>query len=106
MDSRLKIMTITGKGNFPFNSCWLNTKKMNGVLKKWLSFGDTDQSMKNIMEDWFFDSEGAPSYYGILKRWTGAAWVKEPLKVFISTWQTKPLKRYDSTWKVIDTTGV
>jgi len=48
-------------------------------------------------------------YYGVLKRWTGASWVKEPLKVYLAgTWQSKPLKRYasDLTWKLIDTTGV
>ena len=47
------------------------------------------------------------SYYGILKRWNGASWVKEPLKYWNgATWGTKPLKRWDGAiWKLIDTTG-
>ncbi len=51
---------------------------------------------------------GGAVYYGILKRWTGAAWVKEPLKTYlVSSWQAKPLKRWDgSEWKLIDTTGI
>jgi hypothetical protein len=51
---------------------------------------------------------GGVTYYGILKRWTGATWVKEPLKTYLSgSWQTKPLYRWDgSAWKLIDTTGV
>jgi len=51
---------------------------------------------------------GGPTYYGILKRWTGSVWVKEPLKTFVSsTWQSKQLKRWDgSQWRLLDTTGV
>jgi hypothetical protein len=47
------------------------------------------------------------SYYGILKRWTGATWVKEPLKYWNgSIWATKPLKVWDgATWQLIDITG-
>jgi len=47
-------------------------------------------------------------YYGILKRYTGVTWVKEPLKTYLAAvWATKPLKRYDgATWKTVDTTGV
>ena len=46
-------------------------------------------------------------YYGILKRWSGATWMKEPLKIFLQdSWQLKPLKRWDGTdWVIIDTTG-
>jgi hypothetical protein len=51
---------------------------------------------------------GGPTYYGILKRWTGSTWVKETLQTYLSsTWQSKPLKRWDSSdWRLIDTTGV
>jgi hypothetical protein len=51
---------------------------------------------------------GGPTYYGILKRWTGAAWVKELLKVYLAgSWQTKPLKFWDgSQWRLVDTTGI
>lgn len=54
-----------------------------------------------------FPSVGGVTYYGILKRWTGAAWIKEPLKTYLAgSWQSKPLKRWDgSQWKEIDTTG-
>jgi hypothetical protein len=47
-------------------------------------------------------------YYGILKRYTGATWVKEPLKTYLGgSWQSKPLKRWTGTeWKQVDTTGV
>jgi len=53
-------------------------------------------------------SGGPPTYYGILKRWTGAAWIKEPLKTWLaSSWQSKPLKRWTGVaWVTIDTTGV
>ena len=56
-----------------------------------------------------FSFGGAPpgEYYGILKRWTGSTWIKEPLKIYLGSWQTKPLKRWDSSqWREIDTTGV
>lgn len=46
-------------------------------------------------------------YYGILKRWTGAAWVKAKLMVYVGgTWQNKALKRWTgSEWKLVDATG-
>ena len=48
------------------------------------------------------------AYYGILKRWTGAAWVKEPLATYLAgSWQSKPLKVWTgAAWETIDTTGV
>jgi hypothetical protein len=54
------------------------------------------------------DPPPAGEYFGILKRWTGGTWAKEPLKVFVGgTWQAKPLKRWNgSEWKLIDTTGI
>lgn len=46
------------------------------------------------------------TYFGVLKRWTGSTWIKEPLKVYLGSWQSKPLKRWNgSEWKLIDTTG-
>jgi hypothetical protein len=47
-------------------------------------------------------------YYGILKRWDGASWVKEPLKVWNGvTWATKPLKVWDgASWQLVDITGI
>jgi len=50
--------------------------------------------------------QGISEYYGILKRWTGAAWVKAKLLVYISgQWIAKKLYRYDQTWKEVDATG-
>jgi hypothetical protein len=55
----------------------------------------------------FFDDGGAPTYYGILKRWTGAAWTKAKLMVYSGgSWVAKPLKRWTgSSWVEVDTTG-
>jgi len=48
----------------------------------------------------------APSLFGILKRWTGSAWVKALLKVYLGTWLAKPLKRWTGTeWVAVDTSG-
>ena len=48
------------------------------------------------------------SFYGILKRWNGASWIKEPLKTYNgATWTSKPLKVWDgATWQLIDITGI
>lgn len=53
-----------------------------------------------------FDLSGI-AYYGILKRWAGAIWVKEPMKTWLAgSWQTKSLKRWSGAdWLLIDTTG-
>lgn len=64
--------------------------------------GDNQQVITND----FWQSEGI-IYYGILKQWNGASWVKESLKTYLAgTWQTKPLKRWNGTdWVIIDTSG-
>ena len=51
---------------------------------------------------------GAAPNPGILKGYTGAAWVKEPLEVYTGgSSQAKPLKRWDGgSWITVDTTGV
>lgn len=37
-------------------------------------------------------------YYGILKRWTGTAWVISALKTYTNnTWQSKPIKMWNGT---------
>jgi hypothetical protein len=50
----------------------------------------------------------AISYYGILRRWTGAAWVKAILRTYLAgSWQNKPLYVWTgSAWGLVDTTGV
>jgi len=47
-------------------------------------------------------------YYGILKRWTGGAWVKALLRYWTgSTWTAAVLKRWTgSEWVLVDATGV
>ena len=55
-----------------------------------------------------FNEVTGVEYYGILKSYNGAAWVKEPLKTYLAaSWQEKPLKRYaGAEWVTVDTTGV
>ncbi len=66
----------------------------------------TGNVVKIILTDWFFGTTSI--YYGILKRWTGAAWVKSKLKVWNSSqWVNGKLKFWSGTeWKLIDTTGI
>jgi hypothetical protein len=74
-----------------------------------MMFQQSDAVMDPILLDWFFGTEtGSPTYFGILKRWTGTQWVKAKLKRYTgSTWVAATLKRWDgSSWKLVDTTGV
>jgi hypothetical protein len=61
----------------------------------------------NVIANTFFEAT-TTTYAGILKRWTGSAWVKEPLKRYNgSSWVTAVLKVYkNSTFGLVDTTGV
>lgn len=56
----------------------------------------------------FWEASAGTTYYGILKRYTGATWVKETLKTWLAgLWQSKPLKRWNGvSWLLVDTTGV
>jgi hypothetical protein len=56
----------------------------------------------------FKNDGGGPVYFGILKRWDGSAWVKEPLKRWNgSAWANATLKRWNgSAWVLVDATGV
>jgi hypothetical protein len=60
-----------------------------------------------VADDFFEPSGGPPTYYGILKRWTGAAWTKAKLMVYSGgTWVAKPLKRWTgSSWVEVDASG-
>ena len=51
---------------------------------------------------------GGGAYFGVLKRWTGSVWIKEPLKTYLSgLWQTKTLKYWSGTqWLEVDITGI
>jgi len=64
------------------------------------------QNSCQIAED--FWEASSVTYYGVLKRYNGSTWIKEPLKVYNgSSFVTKSLKRYNgSTWVLVDTTGV
>jgi hypothetical protein len=58
------------------------------------------------ISDFISTSLSGGQYYGILKRWSGAIWVNEPLKTYLSGWQTKPLKRWNGTnWVEINIGG-
>lgn len=74
------------------------------TLTNLISYGGASSQVANE----FFEAGGGPTYYGILKRWTGAAWVKSKLKVWLGgSWIEKALKRWDgSEWRPVDTTGV
>ena len=38
---------------------------------------------------------------GLVKVWTGSAWVEKPLKVWSGTvWEVKPAKFYNATWNL------
>lgn len=71
------------------------------------SLFQTGGLVSTVAADWVFGTTGG-SFVGVLRRWTGAAWVKAKLKTYLSgTWQEKPLKVWTgTTWGLIDTTGV
>lgn len=49
---------------------------------------------------------GVPSviYYGILRAWSGAAWLAKSLKVYITGWVAKAVRYWSGTeWLLIDT---
>ena len=76
-------------------------------IETWLfQIGNT--ILDAILNDWFFGVASGVTYFGVLKRWTGVAWVKEPLKTYLAgSFQSKPLKRWNgSEWKLIDTAGI
>lgn len=60
----------------------------------------------HLVADDFFETS-AVTYAGILRRWTGSAWVKAQLKTYLAgSWQDKPLYVWTgSTWGLVDTGG-
>jgi len=66
------------------------------------------EALPAIVAASYFDAAGgAPTYFGILRRWTGSAWAKAKLMAYAGSWTAKPLKRWDgSQWRLVDTTGV
>jgi len=107
--------------------CWLDGNKIasntgltnNTYEAGYVSFGNYEAGVPTADAPMYFDDikvdssyigaySDVSSYSGILKRWNGSAWVKEPLKYWNGvSWTTKPLKRYNgSAWVTIDTTGV
>ena len=66
---------------------------------------DQGQASVVLLDDFF---AAGIAYSGILKRWNGSSWVKEPLKVYNgSSWVAATLKVYDGAdWVRVDTTGV
>jgi hypothetical protein len=101
-------MAYAGKGAFPLSSRW-NRKGYQYYTNG--QFGDRNTDEKTTWSDWFFVAASPPppvTYYGILKRWTGAAWTKAELLVYSGgSFVAKNTYRYDgSAWKKIDVTGV
>lgn len=75
------------------------------AVTMWLYAGDSTPTtiiLRNLLA-----AEAAATYYGVLKRWTGAAWVKAKLMVRQSgAWVAAKLKRRSgSDWLLIDTGG-
>ena len=73
---------------------------------KWLSSRNLVRKeavdASTLVADDFF--EPPTGFQGVLKRWTGAAWIKAVLKVFLGSWQSKPLKRWNgSQWVLVET---
>ena len=101
-------MAVTGKGAWPNISSWAFGPTGLHLARKQVGWPRNDPAFAAMWQDWFFQSGTGPSYYGVLKRWTGSAWAPEPLKTWLGgTWQAKPLKRWDGTaWRLVNTTGV
>ena len=60
-----------------------------------------------VREEEIWPPVSGPTYYGILKYWTGTGWDKALLKVYTGSWEIKPLKRWTgSEWALVDATGV
>jgi hypothetical protein len=52
------------------------------------------------------DFELLTTYHGVLKRYTGASWVKAKLKVYSTSFTIKKLKRWTGTeWVEVDAAG-
>lgn len=108
--SNSSIKTIGGDSDTWGNALtpdWVKNANF-GVGLGFLATGNNaDVYVDYVTIEIYYTYEG-PVYDGILKRWNGSAWVKEPLKVYLdSSWQAKPLKRYTgSEWVTVDTTGV
>jgi hypothetical protein len=81
-----------------------NCDESSGTGEDDISYG----VIEAVLTDWFFGPGSGVTYFGILKRWSGATWVKEPFKNYLGTsWQPKSLKRWNgSQWALIDTTGI
>jgi hypothetical protein len=86
------------------NSVYRRAPSNRLTLESLVSRGGVSQ----LVADDFFEAGTGPTYYGILKRWTGASWVKEPLKRWTgAAWVAATLKRWTgSAWVLVDTTGV
>jgi hypothetical protein len=67
------------------------------------------KSEPDIWIDWWlgYIVDDGLHFYGALRRWTGAVFVDEPIKVYLDgSWKDKPLKRWSGTaWLTVDTTG-
>jgi hypothetical protein len=78
----------------------------NGQRYQTSLLDDPNPIVRAVLTDWYFGVSSPSQYFCILKRWTGAEWVKSKLMVYNGTWQAKKLKRWNgSAWKEVDATG-
>lgn len=49
-------MAVTGKGDFPLRSIWVNPY----LLYRRHSFANSEIASKTVMQDWFFDAVVSP----------------------------------------------
>lgn len=101
---------MAGRGHYPFNSAWAfrrgNLISTDSVRRQVVQPPNTDGA--TVWTDWWFDSGSGPTYDAIIKRWTGATWVKAKLMAYVGgSWVAKPLKVFlGGSWKTVDATGV
>lgn len=101
---------MPGVGNYPLRSAWAfrrgNLISTDSVRRQVVQPPNTAGAA--VWTDWWFDSGSGPTYDAILKRWTGAAWVKAKLLTWTgSAWVAKALKAWSGTgWLTVDVTGV
>jgi hypothetical protein len=104
----MKFWRGIGNGGIRLSDGYVSTARPESVDRmRAIRSEQPSEALPAIVAGSYFDSGGAPVYFGILKRWTGSAWAKAKLKVYAGTWVEKPLKRWTgSAWVTVDTTGV
>lgn len=111
MPTSLTTKTYTTEMQTKFNAASNKSVFLDGLqFRFYMSAKSKGRDKPKIGLAWskfIYTYNGAPDYYGVLKRWNGTTWIKEPMKTYLAgSWQSKTLKIWDGTsWKEIDTTG-